>query len=45
VALVQTEGNLPATPQVGRWDADEPVCTPGSVPARGHPRAGDGHPS
>ncbi len=29
----------------GDPEADESVGTPGSVPARGHPRAGDGHPS
>ncbi len=35
----------PTGPQVRGVKADESVCTPGSVPARGCPRAGDGHPS
>jgi hypothetical protein len=34
-----------ASMQVRSLKADEPVCTPGSVPAQGYPRAGDGHPS
>src|SRR5262249_16703108 len=31
--------------QAGWCIADEPVCTPGSVPTPGYPGTGDGHPS
>src|SRR6478609_5114322 len=40
-----TLGRAPRPVVPRERSADEPVCTPGSVPARGCPRAGDGHPS